>query len=45
MSVPIRLTRVGAEPNMLVTLWVLGKSRAVSRNYRDVCSNPLLARP
>lgn len=34
--IPMTLTQVGADPNMPVTVYVLGASRAIPRNYRHV---------
>lgn len=39
-SIPIKLTRVGAEPDMPVVVWVLGDARAIPQNYRHTLLNP-----
>lgn len=38
-SIPIQLTRVGAEPDMPVLVWVFGPHRAIPRNYRHTLVN------
>ena len=37
--IPLILTRLGANPDMGVLVWVLGRDRAVSTNYRHVQIN------
>lgn len=37
--IPMTLTQVGAEPDMPVTVYVLGEHRAIPRNYRHVILN------
>jgi len=39
-SIPITLTQVGATPDMPVTAFVLGESRAIPRNYLHTQLNP-----
>ncbi len=39
-SIPITLTQVGATPDMPVTTFVLGESRAIPRNYLHTQLNP-----
>jgi uncharacterized protein (TIGR03382 family) len=39
-SIPIKLTRVGAEPDMPILVWVLGEARAIPQNYRHTVLNP-----
>lgn len=39
-SIPITLTQVGATPDLPVTVFVLGESRAIPRNYLHTQLNP-----
>lgn len=41
-SVPLTLTRVAAQPNLPVTVYVLGEHRAVPLSYLHVQMNPLV---